>query len=153
MKSRLFITFLSMLLGTKLSMAQNLVSAGNSTLNQQGSISWILGDINTISMKNASSSNLSVILIEDEVLANQNEWMKGVSVFPNPTKDLVHINHLNDLEKTAISIVDIQGKSYFDQTYEPSTDLSLDLSNYKSGLYIITLSQSGQHKSYKIIKK
>jgi len=70
--------------------------------------------------------------------------------YPNPTTGLLNISSINHAEYDKISITDITGRMLF---YSNETLPVLDMTDYKNGIYFITLSSKNQHTSRKIIKQ
>jgi hypothetical protein len=68
---------------------------------------------------------------------------------PNPTKEGITIRGLQD--GTMITLMDVHGKIL--RNVPSSDELYMDLHDLSSGLYIITIVQQNEIKSYKIIKE
>ncbi len=130
-------------------------SAGESFNNSTYQICWSVGECVT-----------ATHLAEDYIITqgfHQNSYVItevknlatdiNISVYPNPTKDLLTVN----LEESArpssvLTVTDINGKVL--QQAEITSDVEqLDFSNYSNGVYFLTLKQENQLiKSFKIIK-
>jgi len=73
---------------------------------------------------------------------------KSVSVYPNPFTDVLNISDVKGVK--SISVNDISGREV--KTLAPAAELNL--SNLKTGLYIVNLKmEDGSVKSFKAIKK
>jgi hypothetical protein len=67
-----------------------------------------------------------------------NDYDNQINIFPNPAKDIIYIDNIDNLEISAISIVNIQGQII--RQFEPTTQLNI--SNIENGIYFIKLSSS-----------
>ncbi len=75
-----------------------------------------------------------------------------VSVYPNPTADLVSVKFATSAFNHA-SLVDLSGKVLEQQVLTAEqNETQFDLSNYKSGSYIIRLTGQKESSSHKVIK-
>ncbi|MBD0401543.1 T9SS type A sorting domain-containing protein [Flammeovirga sp. EKP202] len=71
------------------------------------------------------------------------------SVFPNPTTDQVTIELVENAE---VIILNLQGASIFKKEFRAGQQ-TLDVSDFKTGLYIIQVKTSNAHQSVKLIKE
>ena len=77
-----------------------------------------------------------------------NKYKNNIIIYPNPIKDLLHFESIAN--NTSISISDIYGKNILTKKL---TTNSLDLSNLKSGIYILNITNSNTINKIKIIKQ
>ncbi len=89
-------------------------------------------------------SDANVSVLDNELL--------NVSVYPNPTNDLLTIKMPNIIQNTKISIYAINGQ-VLTQLNTKNQEISIDLSNYSKGIYFVNLTTDNSSKSIKIIKK
>ncbi|MFC4686784.1 GEVED domain-containing protein [Epilithonimonas pallida] len=83
-----------------------------------------------------------------EFLAVSDVNKKSVSVYPNPFTDVLNISDVKGVK--SVSVNDISGREV--KTLAPAAELNL--SNLKSGLYIVNLKmEDGSIKTFKAIKK
>ena len=75
----------------------------------------------------------------DRVAESGKEVFPGLSVFPNPAKDVLHIKLPNQTKPIDIQLVDANGKSVYKGKSAVGSQLSLDVSGYKSGVYVLVL--------------
>lgn len=75
------------------------------------------------------------------------EVMKGLSIFPNPTKDYLHIRNQN-LRITKSIIYDTSGKQAM-----TSTQNTIDVRHLPSGVYLILIETEAGLKTFKWIKE
>ncbi|MEX1188682.1 MAG: CotH kinase family protein [Bacteroidia bacterium] len=98
----------------------------------------------------------SFVQSRSSFLANQNDCnvFTGIdnsinsraTIFPNPSSSLVNISWGYTAEMS-ISIFDIVGKQVYFQATQNTQDLTLDLSEYPKGIYLIRLAESNGHVS------
>ncbi|SFI16695.1 T9SS type A sorting domain-containing protein [Halpernia frigidisoli] len=75
---------------------------------------------------------------------------KNLSIYPNPTSDLLFIRAVNE-KVESISIFDMSGKMIFSDS-GPSK-LRVNVHNFPSGAYVILLKMPTSTKTFKFIKK
>lgn len=76
----------------------------------------------------------------------------NISVYPNPTTDLINLTSSQNLTGLAVIVTNINGK-ILQQTEVISEVEQLNFSNYENGIYFLTIRQENQLiKSFKIIK-
>ena len=74
------------------------------------------------------------------------------SIYPNPSSDYVKIT-LPQLNETAnIQVFDMLGKMNFSDTSDDLNNYKLDVSNYRAGVYFVTISTNNIRVSNKFIK-
>ena len=90
--------------------------------------------------------NLQALSIQDNALALQ------VKVYPNPTSQSLFVSH-PDVTTFTIQITDMNGKLKY--TGAVIKDMPLDVSNYATGIYLITVEnkESNIKNTYKFIKE
>ena len=108
-----------------------------------------VGDVVDIGAYEYNDSSLSI-----NDMVNEIDSHIDITLFPNPVSNDLHLIHL-DLQ-SKIRIVDIVGREYDVKSITNSEQQSvkIDLSNLKTGTYIVQiLSDKGIVKSFKIIKQ
>ena len=74
-------------------------------------------------------------------------------VHPNPFRHQVNIAFSTELKNTiSIFLIDINGKIIRDQTFPPSQDIQLELSDISVGTYILRVMSGGKRIDEKLIK-
>ena len=126
----------------------------NLTIVQDPAAGTILGmGSNTITfITTDSSGNENMCSFELEVLVlglNDNELNKGLSIYPNPSSNMVTVNSKTDL-LTSISVFDINGKQILDINTINSETKTLDISNFSNGIYFMTINNEVTKKLIKI---
>ena len=79
-----------------------------------------------------------------------------VTIYPNPTSNIVNLRFEDVMEdNTTISLSDIQGKIFLDETINNSTDnmLELNLQKLKTGIYFISVKMGNKIFTSKILKQ
>jgi hypothetical protein len=155
----------ALLLGT-MSFAQNIApqsvnSSGAKMSQANGSLSFTVGELvvlnltdsegNTLGGGFTSGATLTTLSIQEtdvEVL--------DVSVFPNPTSDLVNIRiNQSSIDQVVVSITDLQGKEVYSGLYAGiSNTIGINTAAYAPGTYVLSLKNKNNQVlgTYKIIK-
>ncbi|PKP27020.1 MAG: hypothetical protein CVU03_00275 [Bacteroidetes bacterium HGW-Bacteroidetes-2] len=85
-----------------------------------------------------------------ELLSTQDNTINGLTYFPNPTTDVLHINALQNIED--ISIYNLLGQKLM-QVKPQQEKVSLQISSLNTGMYIMKITSEGKTATYKINKK
>ena len=88
---------------------------------------------------------IEVIMTTSTVEVNE----MAVSVYPNPTAGIVNID-FPDVEQSQITVSDIVGRTIFQTDH--LTDKQIDLSGFKSGVYVIRIQTEEGYLTRRIIK-
>tara|TARA_B100001250_G_C19815438_1_gene798055 strand:- start:2249 stop:3004 length:756 start_codon:yes stop_codon:yes gene_type:complete len=98
--------------------------------------------VNDVSLSDLSFSNPicacngSIYILDDLIWApgvNLEENSQSLSLYPNPAKNLLNVSKVVDLG--VLELVDMNGKVLLSK--EIDTDIPIDVSNYKKGIYLI----------------
>lgn len=73
----------------------------------------------------------------------------NISVYPNPTTNILQINFPNPSEHFTIIVYSSLGQ----EIYKISDHTSIDISNFASGIYYLTVTQNDKNWKAKIVKK
>jgi hypothetical protein len=73
----------------------------------------------------------------------------AISLYPNPTNNIVNFSTFETIER--ITIYNILGQEVFSKEVN-SNEFKLDISDYSSGTYIAKINSNGKSKSIKLIK-
>jgi hypothetical protein len=78
-----------------------------------------------------------------------------ICIYPNPVKDVLHINIKNVLDKKfSIELYNTSGNIVFKKTYNRlSSDIQIPVSNLNSGMYILYLNAKQYTTTIKVLKK
>jgi hypothetical protein len=162
-------TIIVLILGTALflnSQAQSIkVQAISSTFmnfNQttNGHISCAVGDVVNINGRDQNNNTLNmgyipcIISIFKEIYTPQSNV--GISVFPNPTRDMISILVDSPEDFIQIEITDTHGKQLVSEKHNNISDkISINMLNFSAGTYLLLFKDvNGNYISnYKIIKQ
>ncbi len=75
-----------------------------------------------------------------------------VVIYPNPTKGVINIDFINEINKIIVS--NILGQIVYDENVAMSvagTTKSIDLSSFGSGIYIVTVSNNDETSNYRVV--
>ncbi|MFH6989919.1 T9SS type A sorting domain-containing protein [Flavobacterium collinsii] len=136
-----------------------VVSGGNAT-GSGGSSSYSVGQTTYTSLQGgANGFVLQGVQQAYEIVSLGNEEFKGITLamtaYPNPAVDVLSLavatNEWNDL---SCQLFDINGKIVSKKVEVTSPDTSVSMQGLNSGIYFLTVSNSGKTiKTFKIIKK
>lgn len=71
-------------------------------------------------------------------------------VFPNPAEDVLHIKLTNQSRPVTLQLIDVNGQVVYEKNAVTTNELSIDVSGYKSGVYVLLLS-SGKVEKRKVV--
>lgn len=125
----------------------------NLTIVQDPAAGTILGmgsyDITFITTDSSGNENICSFELEVLVLGlNDNELNKALSIYPNPSSNVVTVNSKSDV-LTSISIFDINGKQILDINTINTETKTLDISNFSNGIYFMTINNEVTKKLIK----
>lgn len=66
----------------------------------------------------------------------------GWKLFPNPTSDQLYLENMSEEAWNSLEVFSISGAKIFGQDLNDSKNLSIDVSNYSKGMYILKLSNA-----------
>ncbi|HMK06374.1 MAG TPA: T9SS type A sorting domain-containing protein, partial [Flavobacterium sp.] len=103
-----------------------------------------LGDGTNIDRNQPTAISCAVLAVNDFGTANE------MKVYPNPVKDMLNITF--DKEITSVSIYNILGQEVVSKPLH-ANEGKIDVSNLKSGTYLVKVYANDQVKTLKIIKE
>jgi len=77
----------------------------------------------------------------------------NISIYPNPTTNLITIKLNNLLENLSVELISIDGKIVQQQKVNNARKFTLDLSNENNGIYFLKLNSEKSTNQFKIIKQ
>lgn len=83
------------------------------------------------------------------VLNNESFQFNGLKVYPNPTNNLIYINNSENISR--INILNLSGQVLSNKIYD-SKSITLDVSEYSSGVYFVKITSNNESKTVKVIK-
>jgi len=119
-------------------------------------ILFVADHTNLVSEDNENNNVSSIqIIIQNPTRIDPNFANDFFKVFPNPTTGKFDISEIEALgNKLKVNIIDSQGKIIYSSVYDNfGNKISLDLSSYPEGLYLIRLSNNEACYHKKVIKK
>jgi len=75
------------------------------------------------------------------------------NIYPNPTRDYVTIDMVQEQTHVSLKVVDITGKVIYTEELERFTRTRLDLSNYKEGMYFLHIQSDQNYGVRRLIKE
>ena len=75
----------------------------------------------------------------------------GLSVFPNPAADVLHVKLPNQTSPVDIQLVDIDGKVAYERKAVTGNELSIYVSGYKRGVYVLVFSNGSKVEQRKVV--
>lgn len=88
----------------------------------------------------------------DPVSVNELAAENGISVFPNPSHEVVYIRIDKTLEDGSLTVTDLQGKVLLSRKNVKASE-EVDLSSFPKGMYFVQLMKEGKVKTGKIIRQ
>jgi len=82
----------------------------------------------------------------------ENVLFTGLTVFPNPAKDVVNVT-LSDDEILKIELFDLLGKRILSKTYNPINKVELNISNFATNVYVLKVYTKEHTRSLKLFKE
>lgn len=69
------------------------------------------------------------------------EKINAISLYPNPTSDLLHIEFKDKITYSSIKIIifDFKNNKLQESEFEQENEITLDVTNYKKGVYLIKI--------------
>jgi len=89
-------------------------------------------------------------LLSISTISIENLTLNGIKVFPNPFYGIINIHVKNDVN---LEIIDVSGKILFSKNMNNKEITKVDLTNQKSGFYIMKFTNKNESFYYKLIKK
>jgi hypothetical protein len=140
---------------------QSVNSSGTKMAQANGSLSFTVGELVVLSQTDSQGNTLgggftSGATLTTASIQETDTAVLDVSVFPNPTSDLVNIriNH-SSIEQVVVSITDLQGKEVYSGKYAGiSNTIGINTATYSLGTYVLSLKNKNNQVlgTYKIIK-
>jgi myo-inositol-hexaphosphate 3-phosphohydrolase len=99
--------------------------------------------LDTLNKKQLAPATQKEQLLRDSLRAT-------VSVFPNPTQDMIHVT-FTDKEEHTLTVYDLNGKMLRKVTAVSKAEV--DISDQKYACYILEIETHGQQVQWKILKQ
>ena len=77
---------------------------------------------------------------------------KKISIYPNPAENVLHLT--GEIEGfTKIDIYNMQGQRVFQQSINAREIISVDINSLASSVYLLTISNTANKQTYRVVKK
>ena len=73
-------------------------------------------------------------------------------VYPNPTKDILHVDLSKVSDVSSVAIMDVSGKVLLEIGNIISTEITFDLSKFANGLYLLKLTDASGASNVQVVK-
>ena len=120
---------------------------GEDTVIAQVNVYWPSGLVSTVLNP---SINSTITIVEDVSTAVQEVATSGLVLFPNPAEDLLRIRSTDDVNNHVAIVNDVTGKEVIRTTVRNGT---IDVSDLKSGLYVLHIMGNGNSLQAKFLKE
>ena len=135
----------------------NVVVSGNQAVGSGGKSSYTVGQIAYSSQTGSNGSLIQGMQqpFEIWVLSNPELQAIALSVYPNPSKNSLHLISPEQFDTTDVyyNLVDISGKIIKQNNKVESDDELIQMDNLPTGYYILSISKNNKIlKSFKILK-
>jgi hypothetical protein len=141
---------------------QSVNSSGTKMSQANSSLSFTVGELVVLNQTDSQGNSLGGGFTAGATLTTvsiqeTDAAVLDLSVFPNPTSDLVNIriNH-SSIDQVVVSITDLQGKEVYLEKYAGiSNTIGINTTGYSSGTFILSLKDINNQVLgiYKIIKQ
>ncbi len=121
---------------------------GADTAIESVTVYWPSGNVDMI--ENPSINGTLNITEGTAALRVNDKLLTGVSIYPNPVEEELTIQSKLDLEKSIISVFDLQGKKVINSRF---TSNKINVSKLESGIYYLRIIQESKEVRFKFIKK
>ncbi|WP_310559821.1 SBBP repeat-containing protein [Flavobacterium sp.] len=107
-----------------------------------------------LTSKGSLDTFISKMKLKNETLTiNENNLLKNIKLFPNPTSSKINLNFDNNLEKAILKIISILGQTVLEKQNISGNNLSLDVSSLSNGTYVVQLQEGSSISTSKFIKE
>lgn len=137
------------------SIERSVVSSGGSSFtNSNYAIDWTIGEmaVSTSSTGNSMLTQGFHQYYAGPSNAKDVAAVPGLKSFPNPTNNSVSFTLENKSCQALINLYDMNGKLLLSENWNTAAALSVDLSNYASGMYQFQIIIEGKINAIKISK-
>ncbi len=84
---------------------------------------------------------------------NENQLFNAFALYPNPTHGQVTVTNAANMFVEQVTVTDLTGHIILSEQVSANSNLTVDLSEFHSGLYFITLTRKGKSFTSKIVKR
>ena len=91
--------------------------------------------------------------VSDITLSGQEFLKSNLKIFPNPTSSQINLSFEKNLDDASVKITSLLGQTVLEKQNLSGNNLNFDVSDLASGMYIITVNNSGLVSNSKFIKE
>jgi hypothetical protein len=87
------------------------------------------------------------------VISSVRELPKDIPLltYPNPTAGIINLEHLSFKETSIVSVIDLTGRTVYEQSIHAKSIFQMDLSSLPKGLYVLQVSTNAGREVRKIV--
>jgi hypothetical protein len=115
-------------------------------------LNYSINEVNELMMMTLTDENGNQAIYSSMHLKTQSNSKNDISLWPNPTKDLVNISAERSPIAGHLEIINAFGQKIERHSFEVLPN-SIDLSSFPSGIYFISIENQEEKNFFKIIKK
>ncbi len=130
-------------------------TAGTSFVNGSNVLDWTLGEPVTATLNNGSNQMSQGFHQNDMLITaiDSPENSTGITVFPNPTADIVNIEFAKSTDNNTIELFSAEGKLVLSQSTGSNTAWQLNMNAFANGVYLLKIkNKTSKGNSFQIIK-
>ena len=124
----------------------------NYTVPATGSYYFGIQNVSPINTVGRQGLFLDDFTVSESLLSTDNFLKDAFSVSPNPANSIVKISNTQDINVSAISITDLNGRVVKNASYENVSNVEVNISDLTAGVYMINVKTDSGSVNKKIIK-
>ncbi len=101
--------------------------------------------------ENADGFIMARYFKENQLDIEENTFLNSVSIFPNPVDNSLSIS--SEVKIDSLKIYQIDGKLIFEENFNFTKELNIDVANYNKGIYLARITGENSIQTFKFIKK
>lgn len=118
-------------------------------------------DISFIAIAAAGNATSSTIKYDNYMVSAVNNTTASVNdvvstkfnIYPNPAHDVVTLSNDENISVEKVSVTDMNGRVVKTQSFNASSEVQINISDLKSGIYIFNITTNNGNATKKVIKK
>ncbi len=100
-----------------------------------------------------SDQNTPITLESTANIQNNLALLDLATLFPNPSNDIITISLPDNKDQVNLELRNLAGQLIQEKHYNQKSKLTLDISNLKNGIYIVSLKGKNSYTNLKFVKK
>ena len=101
----------------------------------------------------AAASKLNATMVNAASKAVETPAVFDAELYPNPAKDKAVLRIRNDIEKTTVVIVDVNGKTIWQKNVRKQSVIQLPVEKLTAGVYMVTVNTDKGSRMYQLVKE